>query len=39
MRASNIIIIGNAHFIKTVVDLYQVMIGTSSQLKFGIVFC
>nr|WP_229424500.1 hypothetical protein [Moorena sp. SIO4G3] len=24
---------------KTVVDLYQVMIGTSSQLKFGIVFC
>jgi adenosine/AMP kinase len=27
------------HFIKTVEDLYEVMVGTSSQVKFGIAFC
>ena len=33
------IIIGQAHFIKTVEDLYEIMVGTSSQVKFGIAFC
>ncbi len=33
------IIIGHSHFIKTVEDLYEVMVGTSSQVKFGIAFC
>lgn len=33
------IIIGHTHFIKTVEDLYEVMVGTSSQVKFGIAFC
>ncbi len=33
------IIIGQAHFIKTVEDLYEIMMGISSQVKFGIAFC
>jgi adenosine/AMP kinase len=33
------IIIGQTHFIKTVEDLYEIMVGTSSQVKFGIAFC
>lgn len=33
------IIIGHSHFIKTVEDLYEVMVGTSSQVKFGVAFC
>ncbi|MEM7590308.1 MAG: adenosine-specific kinase [Cyanobacteria bacterium P01_A01_bin.83] len=33
------IIIGQAHFIKTVEDLYEIMIGISSQVRFGIAFC
>lgn len=33
------IIIGHAHFIKTVEDLYEVMVTTSPQVKFGIAFC
>jgi hypothetical protein len=33
------LIIGQTHFIKTVEDLYEVMVGTSSQVKFGIAFC
>lgn len=33
------IIIGHSHFIKTVEDLYEIMVGTSSQVKFGIAFC
>jgi adenosine/AMP kinase len=32
------IIIGHSHFIKTVEDLYEIMVGTSSQVKFGIAF-
>ncbi|AFY36098.1 adenosine-specific kinase [Calothrix sp. PCC 7507] len=32
-------ILGQAHFIKTVEDLYEIMIGISSQVKFGIAFC
>ncbi|MEA5571122.1 adenosine-specific kinase [Calothrix sp. UHCC 0171] len=33
------IIIGQSHFIKTVEDLYEIMVGISSQVKFGIAFC
>ncbi|PMB44037.1 hypothetical protein CEN39_28810 [Fischerella thermalis CCMEE 5201] len=33
------IIIGQTHFIKTVEDLYEIMVGTSSQVKFGLAFC
>lgn len=33
------IIIGHSHFIKTVEDLYEVIVGTSSQVKFGVAFC
>jgi len=33
------IIIGHSHFIKTVEDLYEIIVGTSPQVKFGIAFC
>ncbi|MDJ0636147.1 MAG: adenosine-specific kinase [Xenococcaceae cyanobacterium MO_188.B29] len=33
------LILGQTHFIKTVEDLYEVMVGTSSQVRFGIAFC
>ncbi len=33
------IIIGQAHFIKTVEDLYEIMVGGSSQVKFALAFC
>ncbi|MGV2828961.1 adenosine-specific kinase [Myxosarcina sp. GI1(2024)] len=33
------VIIGQSHFIKTVEDLYEIMVGISSQVKFGIGFC
>ncbi|MCU0536278.1 MAG: adenosine-specific kinase [Hydrococcus sp. Prado102] len=33
------LILGQSHFIKTVEDLYEVMVGTSSQVKFGLAFC
>ena len=33
------IIIGQSHFIKTVEDLYEVMIGSVPNAKFGIAFC
>ncbi|MEB3182274.1 MAG: adenosine-specific kinase [Nostocaceae cyanobacterium] len=33
------IIVGQTHFIKTVEDLYEIMVGTSAQVKFGIAFC
>lgn len=32
-------ILGQTHFIKTVEDLYEIMVGTSPQVKFGIAFC
>ena len=32
-------IFGQSHFIKTVEDIYEVMVGTSSAVKFGIAFC
>jgi uncharacterized protein len=33
------VIVGQAHFIKTVEDLHEALVGTSSQLRFGIAFC
>ncbi len=33
------IILGHAHFIKTVEDLHEIMVGTSPHVKFGIAFC
>lgn len=33
------IIIGQAHFIKTVDDLHEALAGVSMQLRFGIAFC
>ena len=33
------IIFGQTHFIKTVEDLYEIMMGTVPQAKFGIGFC
>jgi uncharacterized protein len=33
------VIIGQTHFIKTVEDLYEIMVGISPQVKFGIAFC
>ena len=32
------IIIGQSHFIKTVEDLYEILVGSSPSLKFGIAF-
>ncbi|MFH1655756.1 MAG: adenosine-specific kinase [Candidatus Omnitrophota bacterium] len=33
------IIIGQAHFIKTVEDLYEALAGSSATIKFGLAFC
>jgi adenosine/AMP kinase len=33
------LILGQSHFIKTVEDLYEALVGTSPYLKFGIAFC
>jgi uncharacterized protein len=33
------IILGHSHFIKTVEDLYEAMIGSSVNIKFGLAFC
>ncbi len=32
-------ILGQAHFIKTVEDLHEVLAASSPQLKFGVAFC
>jgi adenosine/AMP kinase len=32
------VIIGQSHFIKTVPDLYEILVSSSSSLKFGIAF-
>ena len=32
------VIIGQSHFIKTVQDLYEILVGSSPYLKFGIAF-
>ncbi len=33
------LIFGQSHFIKTVEDLYEALISSSTSLKFGIAFC
>lgn len=33
------IVIGQAHFIKTVEDIYEAVVGTVPQAKFGVAFC
>ena len=33
------VIIGQAHFIKTVEDLYESLVGSVPNIKFGIAFC
>ena len=33
------IIIGQSHFIKTVEDLYETLVGASPSIKFGFAFC
>jgi adenosine/AMP kinase len=33
------IILGQSHFIKTVEDLFEIMVGISAQVKFGLAFC
>ena len=33
------IILGMSHFIKTVEDIYEIMVNTSSSIKFGVGFC
>ena len=33
------VILGQSHFIKTVEDLYEAMVGTSPHLRFGLAFC
>jgi len=33
------LILGQTHFIKTVEDLYEIMVGSSAQVKFGVAFC
>jgi hypothetical protein len=33
------VIVGQAHFIKTVEDLHEALVGASPHLRFGIAFC
>jgi uncharacterized protein len=33
------VVIGQAHFIKTVEDLHEAMVGVSPALRFGLAFC
>jgi adenosine/AMP kinase len=33
------IIVGQSHFIKTVEDIYEIMVGTVPNVKFGLAFC
>ncbi len=33
------VVIGQAHFIKTVEDLHEALVGTSPHLRFGLAFC
>jgi adenosine/AMP kinase len=33
------VVIGQAHFIKTVEDLHEALAGVSPQLRFGLAFC
>ncbi len=33
------LILGQSHFIKTVEDLHEILVGTSGSVKFGLAFC
>jgi uncharacterized protein len=33
------LILGQSHFIKTVEDLHEALVGTSAALRFGLAFC
>jgi adenosine/AMP kinase len=33
------VVIGQAHFIKTVEDLHEALVGVSQHLRFGLAFC
>jgi adenosine/AMP kinase len=33
------VILGQSHFVKTVEDVYEALVGTSPHLRFGIAFC
>ena len=33
------VLIGQAHFIKTVEDLHEALVGVSASLRFGLAFC
>lgn len=33
------VILGQSHFIKTVEDLHEIMVGSSAQVEFGLAFC
>lgn len=33
------VIIGQSHFVKTVEDLHEALVGTSPHLRFGVAFC
>lgn len=33
------VIVGQAHFIKTVEDLYEAIVSSSGTMKFGVAFC
>lgn len=33
------VIVGQAHFIKSVDDLHEALVGTSPHLRFGVAFC
>lgn len=39
VAADENIILGMSHFIKTVEDIYEIMINSSPSIKFGIAFC
>ncbi|MFM7232742.1 MAG: adenosine-specific kinase [bacterium] len=33
------VVVGQSHFIKTVEDLYEIVVGTVPQARFGVAFC
>jgi adenosine/AMP kinase len=33
------LILGQSHFVKTVEDLYEALVGSSPHLRFGVAFC
>ena len=39
LPASSNLIIGQAHFIKTIVDVHEALAGSSPALRFGVAFC